>query len=312
MHGLRPRNYVFALTLTLVAACLGDSPAMSSRPARLSAGLSDTVIVNFMSTQPLPIRALDANGRTLAAAAIRYVRVSGDSLPMTADGTLTCTRRADLVIRATLGTLTAPFVVRCRPVGTVRLKGPFQFVLGDSALSQPRLVPVAAYDSNRRAVVQLAGNLEVFDSRVASIRGSMLSPRARGITLLAAHVGSAGAWSGVHIYQRVESLVALDTALRVPPHQRLFAVPIRLRAGEFLRQRLPPGDWMLLTQASTPDGPKELKVRAEHAVCQENLLNDPGRIGCHSGSDADVIVYRPFAADSGYKKGYLLVRWLFQ
>jgi hypothetical protein len=249
----------------------------------------------------------------VTGAAIRYERISGDSLPVSADGVLSCPRRGDTVIRAALEGVSASFFVQCRPVEDVRVAGPVQFVLGDSALSQPRVVPVAAYDAAGRAVVQLAGSLEVLDSSVATVSPTVISPRTRGITILSAHVGSRAGRTGVHIYQRVASLAALDTALHVPPHQRLFAVPLRLSPGESRRQRLPPGDWMLLTQAATPDGPKELKVRIENASCQANLLNDPGRFGCHTGADAALIVYRsPAARDTVSVTGYLLVRWMFQ
>jgi hypothetical protein len=159
----------------------------------------------------------------------------------------------------------------------------------------------------------LLASLVVRDSSVAGVSGTTISPRTRGTTVLGVHVGSRAEWTGLHIYQRVGSLGALDTALRVRPHQRQFAVPIRLAPGESRRQLLPPGEWMLSTQAPTPDGPRQLKVRIENASCQPNLLNDPGRFGCHTESDAAVIVYRPFAAnDTVSVAGYLLVRWMYQ
>ena len=41
------------------------------------------------------------------------------------------------------------------------ISGPVQFVLGDSALSQPVEVPLAAYDSAGRPVTMLAGLVKV-------------------------------------------------------------------------------------------------------------------------------------------------------
>jgi hypothetical protein len=311
-HLLRSRLTLLT-TIALTAACSRNGPATPGPAVRLAAGTSDTIIVNDVAPTALLVRALDAGGRSIPAAAIRYERIRGDSIGLTADGMLSCPRRGDIVVRATLAHLSASLFVLCRPVEDVRIPGPVQFVLGDSALSMPRVVPIAAYDAGRRAVVQLAGNVTVLDTNVAAINGTTLSPRTRGITLVGAGVGNREGRTGVHVYQRVASIAALDTLLRVPPHQRLFAVPLRLVPGESRRQHLPPGDWMLSTQAAKPDGARELRVRIENASCQANFLNDPGRFGCHTGSDAAVVVYRPFAAgDTASVTGYLLVRWLFR
>jgi hypothetical protein len=311
-HPWRSR-LTFLTTIALTAACNRSAPAIPGPAVRLAAGTSDTIIVNDVAPTPLPVRALDASGRSVPAATIRYERIRGDSIRLTAEGMLSCPRRGDAVIRATLDHLSASLIVLCRPVEVVRIPGPVQFVLGDSALSQPRVVPITAFDARWRAVVQLAGNLTVLDTNVSAINGTTLSPRTRGITLVSARVGNREGRTGVHVYQRVGSIAALDTLLRVAPGQRLFAVPIRLVPGESRRQRLPPGDWMLSTQAPTPDGPRELRLRIENASCQPNFLNDPGRFGCHTGLDAAVVVYRPSAAgDTAGVPGYLLVRWLFR
>ncbi len=306
------RRLILSAMIALAAAC-GHGAGTADTPVRLSAGNSDTIIVNSRIRFFLAVQALDAKGRALVAPAIHYSRTSGDSLPLTPNGELACPRRGDAVVRATLGHLLASFIVLCRPVEYVRISGPIQFVLGDSSLSKPQAIPVAAYDSTWHAVSQLTGVFDVANSAVATLSGSSLAPLSRGITIVSAQVGAHEGRSGVHVYQRVGSLAALDTELRVPPRQRLFAVPIRLAPGESRRQRLPPGDWMLSTQAPTPDGQREMKVRTENATCQPNLLNDPGRFGCHAGPGAAVIVYRPAArGDTASVAGYLLVRWLFR
>ncbi|MDQ2889060.1 MAG: hypothetical protein M3R65_00720 [Gemmatimonadota bacterium] len=306
------RGLILAVASVVAVTC-GRRADPRGTPVRLVAGTSDTIIVNSRLRILLPVQALDANGRALLNPAIRYALTGGDSVALTPDGELSCRRRGDAVVRATLARLSASFVVLCRPVEYVRIYGPLQFVLGDSSLSKPHAIPVAAYDSTWHAVSQVTGIFEVSDSGVAALSGNSLTPRARGITLVSAQVGAHEGRTGVHVYQRVASLAALDTELRVPPHQRLFAIPIRLAPGESRRHPLSPGDWMLSTQAPTPDGARAFKVRAENASCQPNLLNDPGRFGCHAGSDAAVIVYRPFArGDTASVDGYLLVRWLFR
>lgn len=298
--------------IALVAACTAGREASPGPAARLASGASDTVIVNHRRPMPLPIRAVDAAGRDIPEAPIRYEWASGARLPVSATGEVRCTQVGDFTVRAILDSLTARIVVRCRPVEYVRLPGPIQFILGDTALSRPRALAVEAYDMHGRPVALFAGGAHVIDSGVAALRGLTLHPRSRGITLVGARVGDRSAVMGLHIYQRVGTLAALDTLLRVPPEQRLFAVPLRLERGEFHRQRLPPGEWMLAMLPEEDTDPTRIHLRVEGAHCDPNFLNAPRRFGCHVGPDGVVTVYRPFGGrTASVATGYLLVRWMF-
>ena len=120
----------------------------------------------------------------------------------------------------------------------------------------------------------VVGRASVADSEIATLRGLTLRPRSRGITHVGAHIGDGSAGVGVHVYQRVDTLAALDTLLRVRPGQRLFAVPLRLAPGELRRQRLPPGGWMLAMLPEDEErNPVGIRLRVEGATCQPNFLN---------------------------------------
>ena len=306
-----PRTILLTLP-ALAAAFSCGSPSTPGPAVRLLAGKSDTVVVNHSVTTLLPVNALDAVDRTVAGAPIQFERIRGASIPITAAGSVTCTRPGDVVVRATLGRLSTALLIRCRPVEYLQIPGPIQFVLGDSALTHPMLLPIAAHDKNGRPVEMLAGSVTVLDSAVASVRGSTIRPRARGTTIASARVGNRSASIGVHIYQRFDSIEAPDTLLRVRPKQRLFALPLRLQPGEFRRQRVPPGDWMITTLTPTDTNPNAMKLHFENASCVPNLLNESGRFGCRTGTGAAVVVYRPFSAgDTATATGYLLLRWLF-
>lgn len=304
---------ILTTTIALFAACAGEPQAARGPAVRLAAGASDTIIVNSRRPTLLAIRALDAAGRAVAGAPIRYEWVDGAPLPVTTTGEVTCTRSGDHAVRALLGSLAARVLVRCRPVEYVRIPGPVQFILGDSTMSQPATLPVAAYGADGRQVALFDAQLRVEDSGVATPVGLTLHPRSRGITLTSVTVGDRSAAMGVHIYQRVSTLAALDTLLRVPPNQRLFAVPLRLERGGLRRQRLPPGGWMLAMLPEEDDDPHGIRVRVEGAACKANLLNAPRRFGCEAGPGATIGVYRAFGSrDSSVATGYLLVRWLFK
>lgn len=297
------------IIIVVVVACGAPPPA--GPPIRLSIGPSDTIVVNNSGPTPLPVHALDAAGHKLEAP-VRYSRTGGDSLPVSASGTVHCTRRGELTVRAAVEELAAHLTVRCRPVAYVQIPGPVQFILGDSAMSRPRALPVEAHDAYGRLVTMIGGTAGVRDTSIAALEGLTLSPRVRGITSAGVHVGDHGAGIGVHIYQRVDSLSSLDTLLRVPPHQRLFAVPLRLRPGEFERRQLPAGQWMLAMLPESDSAEGGVRLRIERASCRSRLLNTPRRFGCRSSGDAAVVLYRPFAqADTSPSQGYLLVRWMF-
>ena len=280
---------------------------------RLAAGSTDTIIVNNRAPSPLTVRALDAAGREVPGAPIRFTWVGGDSMPIDSSGSVTCAQSGDFVVRATLERMETRVAVRCRPVEYLRIRGPVQFVLGDSAMSRPIDLPVEAYGPDGRRVTEFAGSAQVNDSSVATLRGLTVIPRTRGITLAGVTVGDRAAAIGVHIYQRVSTLAALDTLLSVPFEQRLFAVPLRLERGEFQRQPLPPGGWMLAMLPEQGDDPNGIRLRIEGASCQPHLLNAPRRFGCNTGPGASVIVYRPLGSEPGpvVAAGDLLVRRLY-
>jgi hypothetical protein len=187
-----------------------------------------------------------------------------------------------------------------------------QFILGDSEMSRPLRLPIEAYGADGRPVTLFVAAVSIADSGVAALKGLTLYPRSRGITMAWARIGNRDAGIGVHIYQRVSTLAALDTMVRVPPNQRLFAVPLRLETGQSYRQRLPPGGWMLTMLPEDDHDPNRIRLRIEGADCQANLLNTPRRFGCGAGPNAAVIIYRPFRKrDASIETGYLLVRWLF-
>lgn len=300
---------ILRVAIVSLGLCGCDRPSPPGPPVRLAAANSDTIIVNSRWPKLLPVHAFDAKGRTVPQAPIRFERVEGAAVPVTGAGAVTCTSSDDLTVRATLDSLTTLLFVKCRLVESVRISGPIQFVLGDSALSQPRMIPVGVYSADGGDVSLFTLTMSVVGD-VATLRGTTLYPRARGIAVAGVHVGDREAGTGVHIYQRVDALDALDTLLRVDPGDRLFAVPIRLEAGALHRQRLPPGHWMLTVLPTNDHSRNPIRIGVDGAACIPNLLNDPGRLGCDTGPRANVVVFRSPGRE-GPAEGYLLVRWLF-
>lgn len=296
----------------VLGLCACGGPSAPGPAVRLAADLSDTIAINSRRPTTLPVRALDAKGGTVAAAPIRFEWIDGAALPVSEVGAVTCTSSGDLSVRATLESLTTRVFVRCRLVEHVRVQGPMQFVLGDSSLSQPKALPIEAYSADWRPVSVFTASMMLANDRVATLRGTTVVPRTRGVSVAGVHIGDREGGTGVHIYQRVESLDALDTLLRVHPEQRLFAVPLRLESGTQLhRQRVPPGGWMLALLPEENHKTTPIRIRVDGAVCESHLLNEPGRLGCRAGPHASVVVYRPYAnGGPGTATAYFLVRGL--
>lgn len=300
---------VLAFAALATAAC--DPAGRSGSPLRLAVvtGTSDTIVLNGQRATPLPVRAVDARGRAASVAAISYEIESGLQVPLSSDGQVTCVRAGDLVVRASMASANTRLIVRCRPVEHVRIPGPIQFILGDSVLGRPREVPVEAYDRDGRVVALVAGSLGIMNREIASLARLTMTPHQPGATLAWANVGEREARIGVHVYQRVDALDALDTVTSIPPKRRLIAVPLRLAAGELLRQRLPPGSWMLTMLPEDDDSPTRVHLRVEGAMCSPVLT--PRRLLCGSRVGATVVIYRPPAsADVPPARGDLLVRWM--
>ena len=300
-----------AFAVVVLAACSRSARDQSGPPVRLSAGASDTVIVNTRSPTQLRVGAYDAAGSLVPAAPIHFEPAAGTMAPVSPDGIATCDTSADYTVRGKVDAISHPFVIRCRPIKVLRLLQSVQFVLGDSALSLPYELPLEALSADRRVVNAIAGIVKVIDTSVAYARGSTVIPRVRGVTVVGAWVGEQHAFTGVHVYQRVGPSV-LDTLLRVPGVQRQFAVPVQLKPAESWRRRLPPGDWMLTTLSPSRQSRNGFRLRFENATCQGRILNEPGRFVCKSSTGTTVIAERDKASrDTAAAMTYLLVRTIY-
>lgn len=244
----------------------------------------------------IPIRVLDAADRALPDTGVRYEWMAGDSVPVSATGTVTCSQFGDATLRASLGSVTTSVLLRCRPVHSVRISGPMQFVLGDSAQD----MRVEALGLDGRPVDLLAGSANMLDSSVATLDGLRVRPRKPGATLAWVRIGDHSPGVGVHVYERVSTLNGLRA------EQRHVAVALRLASGEVRRWPLPPGEWML-TMLPYEDEARGLRLRIEGAYCLPAALT-PRRYTCLAKNDASVIVYHPFIGSATKLTGQLLLR----
>src|SRR6266566_5303985 len=145
-----------AVALFAAVAC-GTGP-----PARLVAGIADTVVVNGLRPAQLPLQVLDASGHVLPDTGVRYQWTSGLPIAVSTRGVVTCAHAGDAAVRASLGTLAASILVRCRPVHEIRVVGGvLNLVVGDP----PQDLVFEAVDSAGRRVTEVAARIR-YDSTV--------------------------------------------------------------------------------------------------------------------------------------------------
>lgn len=248
---------------------------------RLVAGVSDTVIVNNLRPIQLPMRVLDAAGRTLPDSGVRYQWLAGIPVSVNVTGVATCTQPGDATVRASLGPLVTRVLLRCRPVHEVRALRMMNLVIGGPAQE----LPFEAVDAAGRPVTLLTGHVTVQDSTIATVQGLRVSGRAPGSTGLDMRIGDHVAHASVHVYQRV------DSPEEIRPGQHV-AVPLRLPPGEMRRWRLSAArEVYFVTMIPDGDDQPMPRIAVTGAACDPWL--DAQSYFCLAQQDAAVIVYHP-------------------
>jgi hypothetical protein len=278
----------------LIASACGS---WRGAPARLVVADRDTVVVNSRREVTLPVRALDSEGREVALKSPVSVRwAAGDTITVSSTGQMTCTRHADATVTVSSGGLSTRAVVHCRPVKSVHMAGPVQFILGDTA--QRLTTQVLGLDG--KPVDRIAWNISIRDRAVAGAEGTRITARSVGGTQITLTVGDESATSSIHVYQPVDALG------HVRDEQSFVGVPLSLRSGEYRKWTLPPGTWML-TMTPYEDERRGLRLKVDGADCVPEPLT-PRRISCHSKTGTIITVSHPSRTPAPELTGRLLVR----
>lgn len=290
------KHFIALILLAVSAACR----EANGPPVRLIGGSSDTVIINSRREVQLPMRVLDARGHSLPDSLVRYVLITGDEVSVSSNGLVRCLHSADATVKAELGSIATTLSVRCRPVKKVYIEGPLQFLLPDSA----KEMPLRVVDLDGNDVGLLSGKTDILDTTVATIDGIRVIPKAPGVTVAGVRFGNESAGVGVHVYETVGGLDALQRGTK------FVGVPLRLAGAEMKSWTLPPGSWML-TMLPESDEANGIQLRIEGATCSPLQLTRR-RLGCFVKTVAKVTVYNPATlATSPELSGVLLVRPIY-
>ena len=264
-----------AVTFFAAVAC-GTGP-----PARLIAGIADTVVVNGLRPAQLPMQVLDASGHVLPDTGVRYQWTSGLPIAVSTKGAVTCTHAGDATVHASLGTLATRILVRCRPVHEIRVVGGvLNLFVGDP----PQDLVFEAVDSAGRRVTEVAARVR-YDSTVVALERWRIRARAPGWVAVEISIGDQWAFYPVRVWERA------STVDGIRPGQHL-AVPVRLAAGEMRSWQLPASppsyEFNLLPDHGIP---ATARLAIKGANCERS--SDPLSRWCFALPGASVVVYYP-------------------
>lgn len=235
MRLIQPRALV-AFTIVVASGC-------SSRAVRISAGINDSVVVNNRLPVILPVYGVDARGRRHTIAGSTYQRISGDSIALTPDGSVTCSRRADARVRVTHERLTNDFSLLCRPILAVGVERIWVLAGGDSAALVPSAIGM---DGEHERLI--AGVAVVQDTSIAYLNHGEVFGRRAGQTSITIEAGDCSEWAPVEVNERVATSVGLA------PFQVFVGGPAELAPGELRAWRVTPGPYDIWTAGDTDRG----------------------------------------------------------
>ena len=280
----------------LRAACvllfLGVAACGDSRAVRLTAGRSDTLIVNGRGSVPLSVRLVDGNGVERKAKRVRYQLIAGD-VEIT-DDRVACDGRDDAVVAATAGGLTTRVTVLCRPVAGFRMPRVLRLTIG----GPPAPLDVGARDVEGKPVDAIAGKVSVRDSQVVAIVDGLIHARGLGTTAVEVEAGDCA------VSIPVEVIGSSLTSEGLRPNEE-YIEAVTVSAGELRSWRVPPGRYEI-SLFDDRGAPAHLRIASHEMNCAALPLTEQ-RYSCIANDRASVVVHHTQAAGRGRQSSATLV-----
>jgi hypothetical protein len=260
-----------ALTIAMVALGGGEPvPVRLEFDGQRTAHAADGVIVNSRHPVVLAMRALDAKGKALSAADVRYQWMAGNPISVSTNGVITCSQTGDALLRASLGQAATTIRIKCRPVRQVLAHMWIQFTAGDSSQE----LNFVALDPDGLPVTRLAGMLRVRDSTIATLKNGRIKPISPGHTAVVMRFGEGEATTQVSVFERVPSLEGLRA------DQRFVIAPVRLALADTIRWPLPQGLIWLQFHRAPPYNEVPTFTVGGPVMCTPNFNPSVDRVHC--------------------------------
>jgi hypothetical protein len=285
------RKALLMLVGAVAVAGAALNAALRPRPARIAATArvgDDTVVVNQMQRTRLSASVLDQYGRRFGVDTVmRYQWMSGDSIGLSPDGVLQCTRRSSATVRATAHRLVKDFTVRCRPVAWVEAVTWADLVVGDSAQD----LSFVAHGPDGRTVTELRGTVVVENSSIVEASGTSIRAKRPGWTSVTIQVGDARTHIPVMVYHEVESFVGN------PRGMDLMAMHVKLARGDTIVVPVPKAAfWVTYFSQDRRAAPPTIELKGDGSCADGNGLRlrrmEEGKYAkyCRTGVGAQMMI----------------------
>lgn len=254
----RAARYAVAATGAVTILAAAGALFLAPQPTQLwvtpRAG-DDTVVINQLHSGQLFTSVVDQHGRRIRSdTAVRYRRVGGDSVGISATGKVTCEKRQDAVVQAAFKTLVKEFVLRCRPVAWIDAPSWINLVAG----GEPRSLSFSAYGPDGRVVTELRGDVSMGDGSIAELRDMSVRPKRSGQTMALVEIGNVHAGVSILVYRLVGSFT--DNR----PNERLLAQHVALARGDTIELPLPKAAfWITYFSANRLGVPPTIEIRGK-------------------------------------------------
>jgi hypothetical protein len=271
-------------------------------PVRLVAGLDDTAIVNSTRRTALPVSAYDAAGRVVALSHPRFEWLSGDTISLSPNGDVQCTRRGDATIRVTAAGLSTRAALYCRPMrGFSFANRNYDLYVG----GPPHRLEVTGRGLDGRPVTLLAARVRVRDSLVASVVNGEITPKRAGTTAVEVDAGDDRTTLSVQVVQVVRNSTALQ------PNE-VFVEPLALRRTDVLSYKIPAGRFEIRFIPDAAPAPAGLLLAATNANCARYRDGEP-HLSCVAADGASIVAGAAPTTPAGQTiAGRLVVRRLIE
>jgi hypothetical protein len=285
------KHTVVSLIAVGAIGMVGSLTVLRPRPSRLRATArvgDDTVVINQVHLTKLSLSVLDQYGRLLRSdTAVRYQRISGDSVSLSSSGDVLCEKRSDAVVRAAFETLVKEFVLRCRPVARIEAPSWLDLVAGDST----RDLSFTARGPDDGVVTELRGAIVVENTSIVAAEGTTVRPKRSGSTIAVVEIGDAEVQIPIMVYRPVRSFV--DN----PAREELLAMHVKLARGDTVELPVPKAAfWVTYLPSDRGTAPPTIELRGDGLCTTGNGINlrriEDGEYAkyCLTGSGARMMI----------------------
>ncbi|HEY5060485.1 MAG TPA: hypothetical protein VII52_03065, partial [Gemmatimonadaceae bacterium] len=230
--------------------------------------------------QLVPVSAYDRAGRLVAVPRPRVEWVSGDTIAVSADGSVRCTRRGDAMIRVMAAGLSTRAALYCRPMrGFSFANRNYNLYVG----GPPQRLEVTGHGIDGRPVTLLAARVGVRDSLVASVVNGGIVPKGAGTTTIDVEAGDDRTTLSVQVVQLARSTAALR------PNE-IFVEPLALRRNDVRSYPIPVGRFEIrfIPDSTSPPAPAGILLAAANANCARYRDGEP-HLSCVAAGGASIV-----------------------